>query len=136
MASHKAHIPRRRLRAAYVEQSVEMSRLRRAYGVLEAQWSETFQELIRLQEMYEPVPGTAWGIVNAAYEKQIVRADTIGVIDALEAWDPPSADAATEEILVSAIQVGIDPSQTGPSGIAVIKVSEDGTAEVVHDESR
>lgn len=135
-ARHKAHIPRRHLRRKYQELLTEQQRLRRAYRTLEAQWSETFQEMLRLQETYEPAPGTSWGIVNAAYEQGIRRADAVDIIDALEAWDPSSADAVTEEIRVSAIRVGIDPSETSPSGIAVIEVSEDGTAEVITDESR
>ena len=137
MARHKAHVPWRHLRRRYRDLLIEQQRLRRAYRDLEAQWSETYAEMVRLQEAYEPAPGTAWGIVNAAYERGLRRADDVivnGVVEALEAWDPPSADAVTEEIRVSALRVGIDPSETGPSGIAVIKVSEDGTAEVIKEE--
>lgn len=134
MAKHKAQVPWRGLRRRFQDLTVEHQRLQRAFRTLEEQWSEAFQEAVRLKETYEPVPGTAWGAVNAAYERTIRRADSISVIDALEAWDPPSADAITEEIPVSMIRVGIDPSQTGPSGITVIQVSEDGTAEVIKEE--
>lgn len=134
-ARHKAHVPWWRLRRKYQALIIDHHRLRRAYRDLEAQWGETFAELLRLQDTYEPVPGTAWGSMNALYEQGLRRASTADIIDALEAWDPPSADAVTEEIPVFA--VGVDPGTgNSPSGIAVIKVSGDGTAEVITDESR
>ena len=149
MARHKAHIPRRHLRRLYGDLLIEQQRLRRAYRTLEAQWSEAFQELIRLQEMYEPAPGTSWGAVNAAaqaagvtyptltpkarelYEMGFARPAEMAAAlhEELAEWDPER----TEQIPVSA--VCIDPAaEDDSSGIAVIKVSEDGTAEVIREE--
>ena len=130
MARHKARIPRRGLRRKFQDLTVEHQRLQRAFRTLEAQWSEAFQEAVRLQETYEPAPGTSWGVVNAAYERGILDNEQFKqeLIKEMAGWDPDR----TEEIYV-----GIDPAaKDDSSGIAVIKVSEDGTAEVVHDESR
>lgn len=135
MAKHKAHVPWRGLRRRFQDLTVEHQRLQRAFRTLEEQWSEAFQEAVRLKETYEPTPGTSWGRTDVdAYMRGIRDPERLKqeLIEELTDWDPDR----TEEISVSAIRVGIDPSGTGPSGIAVIKVSEDGTAEVIHDESR
>lgn len=134
MAKHRAHVPWRGLRRRFQELTVEHQRLLRAFRTLEQQWSEAFQEAVRLKEMYEPAPGTSWARTDVdAYIRGIRDPEDLKreLIEELTGWDPDR----TEEIPVSAIRVGIDPSATDPSGIAVIQVSEDGTAEVIRDES-
>lgn len=149
MARHKARIPRRGLRRKFQDLTVEHQRLQRAFRTLEARWSEAFQEAVRLQETYEPAPGTSWGVVNAAAQAAGVTYPTLtpkarelfdmgfarpaemaaALHEELAEWDPER----TEQIPVSA--VGIDlVAEDDSSGIAVIKVSEDGTAEVIKEE--
>lgn len=126
MARHKTHAPRRHLRRKYKELAVEHQRLQRAYRDLEQQREEEFIELLRLQETYEPPPRTSWGAENAALH-WYVPPSVERITGELEQWEPP-----TEPIPVYA--VGIDPSSgTSPGGIAVIRSTEDGIAEVIRD---
>ena len=128
MARHKAHLPWRGIRRRYRELSARYQHLQRSFRTLEAQWSETFQEMLRLQSLYEPVPDTTWGVANAT----ALRAGTA------------LPESPTEEIPVvfvrpDILRTGTDPadiSLPATSAVAVIQVSSDGTAEVIGDESR
>src|SRR5574337_798603 len=116
MAKHRRRVPWWKVRAAYRDLLAEHQKLQRDHAALERDWSEVFTEAERLRDRYEPVPATSWGAVNAA----AIAAGTV------------LPEAVTEEFPVYA--VGVDPATgTDPAGIAVIRVDEQGNAEVIND---
>lgn len=122
MAKHKSDIPWWKLRSLLRKLTIEHQQLQRAYRDLEQLWSDAEQERIRLTEAYEPATGPSW----SRDLRDVLRERREGRV---------RGEAETQMIPV--IAVGIDPAAgTSPSGITVIRATEDGTAEVISESKR
>jgi len=133
-ARHKVRIPWLRLRKMYGELLTEHDRLQRQHRELARRWKADYAELETLRARGT----TSWATASAVYEEKIIPiptdADKLSMVkEELEAWNPPDPDQTpTAEYPVYA--VGVDPADgTDPAGIAVIRVDNDGTAEVISD---
>jgi hypothetical protein len=138
-ARHKVRIPWLRLRKMYGELLTEHDRLQRQHRELARRWKTDYAELETLRARGTTSWATASAVYeDAVYEERIIPiptgADKLAMVEeALDIWSPPDSDQTpTAEYPVYA--VGVDPADgTDPAGISVIRVDNDGTAEVISD---
>lgn len=117
MGKHKTTVPWRQLRRKLRELAIEHQQLQRAYRDLEARWSETETERLRLAETYEPSTGTSWGrdLMDVLKERREGR----------ERGEPVTQ-------LIPVVRIGVDPAAgADPSGITVWHSDEYGNQEMI-----